>query len=93
MPILYYQLMYNITTKGGDMLTEPEIKVLFHILNCISPDLALTDQSRWKLKPQGEREYVDTISLSEDDYKALKSLKEKISAALFNFKFLSNGEG
>lgn len=64
------------------MLDSNEIKLLFHILDNLCPDLEQTDTGRIELKPEGCREYLDNISFHPRDFRALEQLRAKIQGEL-----------
>ena len=64
------------------MLTDAEIRVLYHILDCVGPDLEKNEYGRYELRPARWREYVDRISFSESEYRVFQGLKGKIQGAL-----------
>ena len=67
------------------MLNNQEIRILFHILDNVFPDLEKKDYGRYELKPEEYREYINNISFSEGEFKALCELKQKIQGQVIGF--------
>lgn len=83
--VLY--LVEKQTGKGVNMqtITQNEIRIIYHLMDCIGPDLEKNDYDRVELKPENEREYTNKISFSEGEYEVFKQLKQKLSAGLLGF--------
>jgi len=67
------------------MLNNQEIRILYHIIDNLYPDIEKKQSGRFELKPENYREYLDNISFSESDFKALCELKQKIQAEMTGF--------
>ena len=74
------------------MLGNREIRILYHILDCVGPDLERKDSGRFELKPEGVREYVEGISLSAEEYRIFSELKGKLQGALLSGLFSGRGK-
>lgn len=66
------------------MLTNLEIRVLFHVLDCIGPDLERRTHNVYELKSEDSRKIVNNISFTTEEYKAFMELKDKLKREIFN---------
>lgn len=66
-------------------LTQQEIRIIYHLMDCIGPDLEKKDYDRIELKPEDEREYTNAISFSASEYETFRQLKQKLRAGLIRF--------
>ena len=64
------QMMFNID----------ELKIIYHIIDCVYPDLKKSEYNRFEI---GDTEYIEKISLSENEYSELNNIREKIGDFFF----------
>ncbi len=67
-------------------ICKEDLKLIYHILDGVSPDLAKTEFGRFEID-MNEHEYIDKISLSDEEYIHLKNIKYDISQQLINDVF------